>query len=135
MVAYTYIAHREYEERETLTSAGKSTTHVKQRSEQIEQRKHRVPFTMRDERGLVQVLPAEAKFELTETGNRFVETPQPWPGATYALGQRESERGLEVGARVFVIYTAIDHGGSVAIAGHLRTANKSFSSAARANKS
>lgn len=126
LVAYTYTINREYEERVTTTTNGKPETRVERRSEQIEQNERRAPFLVRDERGHVQVLPDGATLEVIETGNRFVETPQPWTGATRALGRRECERGLEVGARVFVLGTAIDQGGRLAIARHPANSKHTF---------
>ncbi|WP_298406912.1 E3 ubiquitin ligase family protein [uncultured Chloroflexus sp.] len=126
LVAYTYTVNREYEERVTTTTNGKPETRVERRSEQIEQNERRVPFMVRDERGHVQVLPDGATLELIDTGNRFVEMSQPWTGATRTLGRREYERGLEVGARVFVLGTAIDQGGRVAIARHPAKSKQAF---------
>ncbi|WP_322816733.1 E3 ubiquitin ligase family protein [Chloroflexus sp.] len=118
LVAYSCTTHREYEERITTQENGRSTTRIERRSEQIEQNERRVPFTIRDDTGQVLVVPDGAKIDLIETANRFLETPQPWTGATRTLGQRQCERGLEVGARVFVSGTAIDQNGQVVIASH-----------------
>ncbi|WP_298821783.1 E3 ubiquitin ligase family protein [Chloroflexus sp.] len=118
LVAYVHTINREYEERITTQEGGRTSSRVERRSEQLAQNEHRVPFAVRDQHGHVLVLPDDASFDLIETGNRFVETPQAWTGATRALGRREYERGLEVGTRVFVLGTAIDHDGQVAIAHH-----------------
>ncbi len=126
LVAFTHTTTREFEERVTVTSNGRSETRVERRSEQAQQNEQRVPFFVRDQTGRVQVLPAGATIELVETGQRFVETPEPWRGATRALGQRQVERGLEGGTRVFVLGTAIDHGGAVAVAHHPSDSKQAF---------
>ena len=110
LVAYSCTTHREYEERITTQENGQSTTRIERRSEQIEQNERRVPFTIRNDTGQVLVVPDGAKIDLIETANRFL--------ATRTLGQRQFERGLEVGARIFVSGTAIDQNGQVVIASH-----------------
>lgn len=126
LVAYLYTTHREYEERITTQENGQSTTRIERRSEQIEQNERRVPFTIRDDTGQVLVVPDGAKIDLIETANRFLETPQPWTGATRTLGHRQFERGLEVGIRVFVSGTAIDQNGQVVIARHPTNSKQPF---------
>ena len=121
-IAYRRRVVREYEERVSNTNSnGKTEVTWQKKTDEIESQERRTNFQLRDEHGVITVMPEDAELELEDGINQFEEAPRASKvslavGSRRELGRRTIEEIFPVGVQVSVIGCAIDYQGKPVIA-------------------